>query len=364
MDMSDQRFQSNMMTSFIQIAAVAILVVWCFRIIAPFINMVAWAIIIAVALYPVHLMLAKKLGGKEKLSATIIVLLMLSLLLIPTIYLAESSIDATRNLTSTLQSGSVSIAPPDQSVAEWPLIGSTVYDVWNGAALNLEATLNDFSPQLQAVGEFVVRFAASTTVGILIFVLSIIIAGVFLVSGDASYRVSMNIGRTLSEEHGDGIVDMSVATIRSVAKGVLGVAIIQSLLSAIGLVLIGVPAAGLWTFAILLLAIVQLPPLIVLVPISLWVFSTADPVPATIFAIYAFIVSISDSFLKPLFLGRGMDIPMLVILIGAIGGAMTAGIIGLFIGAIVLAVGYTLLKAWMINEEEEFSTAATDAPED
>jgi predicted PurR-regulated permease PerM len=112
-----------------------------------------------------------------------------------------------------------------------------------------------------------------------------------------------------------------------------------------------VPAPGIWAFAVLILAIMQLPPLIVLAPIALWVFSVAEPLPATIFAIYAFVVSISDSFLKPLFLGRGMDIPMLVILLGAIGGMIMSGIVGLFLGAIVLALGYTILVAWMETDE-------------
>ena len=155
---------------------------------------------------------------------------------------------------------------------------------------------------------------------------------------------------------------MAIETIRSVAKGVLGVAVIQSLLSAVGLVAIGVPAPGIWAGVILLLAIMQLPPLLVLGPIAVWVFSVADATPATIFAIYAFFVSISDSFLKPLFLGRGMDIPMLVILVGAIGGMMTSGIVGLFVGAVVLAVGYKLLISWMaIEEEEEQEAQAQDS---
>ena len=131
-------------------------------------------------------------------------------------------------------------------------------------------------------------------------------------------------------------------------KGVLGVAIIQSILAAIGLVAMGVPAAGIWAGAVLMLAIMQLPPILILAPIAIWVFSVAEPVPATIFAVYSFVVSISDSFLKPMFLGRGVDVPMLVILIGAIGGAdLRSGIIGLFIGAVVLALGYQLLIAWM-----------------
>jgi predicted PurR-regulated permease PerM len=267
--------------------------------------------------------------------------------------LAESSITGLRAIAAGLESGSITVAPPNESVADWPLVGSTIYETWNSAAQNLEATLNKFAPQLRDLGQSLLSIAGSTLIGVLIFIFSIIVAGVFLVSADGGYRIARTIGRTLSDEHGENMIDMAIETIRSVAKGVLGVAVIQSLLSAVGLVAIGVPAAGIWAGVILLLAIMQLPPLLVLAPIAVWVFSVADATPATIFAVYAFLVSISDSFLKPLFLGRGMDIPMLVILIGAIGGMMTSGIVGLFVGAVVLAVGYKLLITWMVDEEEE-----------
>ena len=163
--------------------------------------------------------------------------------------------------------------------------------------------------------------------------------------------MSLQFASSLVGDRGEALTDLAVATIRSVAKGVLGVAIIQALLSAIGLVVMDVPAAGIWTFAVLMLAIMQLPPVIILGPIGIWVFSVAEPVPATIFLVYALIVGASDGFLKPLFLGRGMDIPMLVILLGAIGGMIMSGIIGLFIGAIVLAMGYEILMAWMETDE-------------
>lgn len=345
------------MTSFIQIAAVALIVFACFAIVAPFLSMVLWALIIAVALYPLHQSLSAKMGGRVKWSATIFVLLGLLILLIPTWLLAGSSIDGIRTIATGLESGSITVSPPDASVADWPVIGSTIYDIWTSAAQNLQDTMNKFAPQLRSLGQSMLSFAGSTAFGVLIFVFSIIVAGVFMVSADAGYRAAKSIGRTLSDVYGEGMIDMAIETIRSVAKGVLGVAIIQSMLSAIGLVAIGVPGAGLWAGVILLLAIMQLPPLLVLGPIAVWVFSVSDPTPATIFAIYAFFVSISDSFLKPLFLGRGMDIPMLVILIGAIGGMMTSGIIGLFTGAVVLAVGYKLLIAWMVNEEEEDQAA-------
>jgi predicted PurR-regulated permease PerM len=348
---ADRNFQKNAMASFIQIAAVVLLAFLCIRIVAPFIPIVIWGMIIAVALYPLHTALSGKLGGREKLSATIFVLFGLAILLVPSYILTESSVTALKSVGTQMQEGSVSISPPDASVAEWPMIGEQVHEVWSDAATNLEATLNKFEDQLKSLGRSVIRFAGSMAIGILQFVLSIIIAGVFLVGAEGSYRVSQTFASSLVGDRGKGLTDLAVETIRSVAKGVLGVAVIQALLSAVGLLLMGIPAAGIWVFAVLMLAIMQLPPIIILGPIAVWVFSTAEPVPATIFAVYALFVSVSDSFLKPLFLGRGMETPMLVILLGAIGGMILAGIVGLFIGAIVLAFGYEILMAWMETDE-------------
>jgi predicted PurR-regulated permease PerM len=348
---ADRNFQKNAMASFIQIAAVVILVILCFRIVAPFLSIVAWGAIIAVALYPLHVKLADALGGREKLSSVVFVLLGLAILLVPSYIMMDSSIAALRTVGTQLNEGAVRITPPNESVAEWPLIGDKVYEIWSGAASNLEGTLNKFEDQLRSLGGWVIGFAGGMAVGILQFVLSVIIAGVLLVNAEGGYRVSQTFASSLVGDRGKGLTDLAVETIRSVAKGVLGVAIIQALASAVGLVIMGIPAAGIWTFAILMLAIMQLPPVIVLGPIAIWVFSVADTVPATIFLIFALVVSGSDSFLKPLFLGRGMEIPMLVILLGAIGGMILSGIIGLFIGAIVLALGYQILMAWMDTDE-------------
>jgi len=348
---ADRNFQKNAMASFVQIAAVVILVVWCFQIVAPFVSVILWGLIISVALYPLHLALSDKLAGRQKLSATIFVLVGLSILLVPAYILTDSSVTALRTVTQQLNAGAVDIAPPDESVAEWPLIGDKVHAIWTSAATNVEATINQFEDELKELGGKVVRFAGSMAVGILQFVISIIIAGVFLVSAEGGYRTSLRFSSSLVGDRGEALTNLAVATIRSVAKGVLGVAIIQALLSAVGLVAIGVPAAGIWTFAVLMLAIMQLPPIIILAPIAVWVFSVAEPMPATIFAVYAAVVSASDGFLKPLFLGRGMEIPMLVILLGAIGGMILSGIVGLFIGAIVLALGYEMMTAWMETDE-------------
>jgi len=346
----DERVMLNSVNAFLRIGFLLLLVIYCLRVAGPFINLTLWAIIIAVALYPMHLKFAGILGNRPKLSATIIVLVGLALLLIPVSMLAESSIDSIRNLSGELRSGELSIPPPSDKVASWPLIGEKVHLVWSGAAENLEATINQFKPQLVATGEKMLKAVGGIAGGVLAFVASLIIAGFFMVSADACYTWTRQFTTRLAGDRGPPLTDLCVATIRSVAKGVLGVAIAQTLLAAIGLVLMGVPYTGIILAIILLLAVMQIPTVVVIAPLVVWVYSIADAGPATIFAVWMIFVSLSDNFLKPLLLGRGVPIPTLIILVGAIGGAIYAGIIGLFLGAVILALFYQLLNAWMYPE--------------
>ena len=350
----DQKFLANAMASFLQIGALLILLVMCFSIVRPFISIVVWAMILAVAIYPLHVSLTARIGGREKTSASLFVLIGLAIILVPTWILGESSLSSLQSLAHNLREGTLSVPEPDPGVADWPVIGSKTYEVWSNAASNIEAFLGQYNAQLRELAQKVFGFASGTLVGVLQFVLSTIIAGALLLQSKGGYNATREIMASLvGTDRGARFTDTSILTIRSVVKGVLGVAVAQALLSAVGLVLIGVPAAGLWAGAVLVLAIVQLPPILVLGPIAFWVFSVAEPVPATIFLVYSIIVSVSDAFLKPMLLGRGLDTPMLVILIGAIGGAIAMGIVGLFIGAVILALGYELLVTWM----------APDAPE-
>jgi len=148
-----------------------------------------------------------------------------------------------------------------------------------------------------------------------------------------------------------------------VAKGVLGVAIVQTLLAAPGFVLMDVPAAGILLAIFLMLAIMQIPTLVLIIPVVIWVYSSAEALPATLFAVWMLFVSLSDNILKPLLLGRGVKIPTLIILLGAIGGAIYAGIIGLFLGAVVLALGYELLVAWLNPDSVDKTLADIDEAE-
>jgi predicted PurR-regulated permease PerM len=359
-DIESQAFIKNSVGAAIQIGLLFLMAAWCLKIITPFIGLISWAAIIAVAVFPMHCKLARVLGGRDKLSVVIIVLIGLSILLVPTWSLTGSSIDTAQRLAVSLDEGTLVVPPPADKVADWPLIGKRVHGVWSEAASNLEAMLHKHADQVKAFSSWLLSAVAGTAKGILGFAVSIIIAGVLMLTAEASYQAFRGIGSRLAGERGADFADLAVATIRSVAKGVLGVALIQTFLAAIGLLVMGVPGAGIWASIVLLLAIMQLPPILILGPIAAWVFSTADPVPATIFLVYSIIVSFSDGLLKPMLLGRGVDVPMLVILLGAIGGMITAGIIGLFIGAVILALGYQLFQFWLNDGKVESEPELVD----
>jgi predicted PurR-regulated permease PerM len=350
--MNKNDFTQNTIEAAIRLGLLLLLATWCFKIITPFIVPVMWGVIIAVAIYPLFLKLKSALGGKNKLAATVYTLLALAFLITPTVMISDSIIDTSSMISERYEAGTLDISPPNDSVKEWPLIGEKLHSLWTQASDNLESTLQKYEAETKKLGKAIISGAAGAAGTILQFVLSIIISGIFVANASGAYDVTIKVfTRLTNNESGKAYADLSKQTIRSVAQGVLGVAIIQATLSALGMMVMDVPGWGLWTLVVLVLAIAQLPPIVVLGFVSAYVFSVAETTPAVIFLVYCIIVSSSDAFLKPLFLGRGMAIPMLVILLGAIGGMIMSGIIGLFVGAIVLALGYELFMTWL-NESK------------
>jgi predicted PurR-regulated permease PerM len=176
---------------------------------------------------------------------------------------------------------------------------------------------------------------------------SLVIAGVTLMFAKSGYGLTHSIAEKIIPGRGQKLTDLSIATIRSVTNGVLGVAVIQAVLLGFGFFVMGVPHAGLLAAIVLITAIIQIPALLIVLPVVVWVFSIAAPVPATIFAIYSLLAAASDNVLKPILLGRGVDLPALIVLIGAIGGMIAYGIVGLFLGAVILGLGYTIASTWL-----------------
>ncbi len=344
-------FTNRVIEVSIRLALIFLIVALCFGIIKPFIIIVVWGSILAVAIFPLYNKLSHALGERKNLAATLYTVFTLSLLIGPTIMLTGSLVETSTQLAKSFNAGTLVIPPPSQNVSEWPLIGDKVYAFWSQASANLETTLQQYITQVKQLGEVLITGIAGISRSVLQFILSIIISGIFLANTESAYAVTIKIASRLTDKNqGLEFTHLTTATIRSVALGVLGVAVIQAMLGGTGMYFMQVPGWGLWTLFILVLAVAQLPPLLVLFPAVIYVFSIADTTPAIIFAIWSALVSMSDSVLKPLLLGRGMDTPMLVILMGAIGGMIWFGILGLFIGAITLALGYELFIDWLDKE--------------
>lgn len=338
----------------IRLALISLIITLCFQIIKPFIIPVLWGIIIAVAIFPLYNKLTLHLGGRNKLAAILYTLFALSLLIGPSLMISGSLVATSSHLAESFKQGSLIIPPPNKSVSEWPLVGEKIYVTWSQASTNLVATLKPHFPEIKKIGETIFSAIAGIGGSIVQFIFSIIISGVFLANTKGAYTTMVKIAsRLTAKEQGLHLTNLTTATIRSVALGVLGVALIQATLGGMGMYIMGVPGWGLWTLIILVLAVAQLPPLLVLLPVIIYVFSVATTTPAVIFTIWSLLVSLSDSLLKPLLLGRGMKTPTLVILLGAIGGMIVFGILGLFVGAIILALGYELFMVWLDRENAQ-----------
>jgi len=358
---SDDDFSRNAIEAAVQIGVLVLLTAWCLQIVRPFLIPLVWGMIIAVTLFPAYQRAAGLLLGRRVLTAAIFTGLLLLLLVGPMVLLARVVVENAQALAGQLHSGSLAVPPPPEYVASWPLVGAPIAKAWGLASTNLEAALRQLEPHYKTMATGLLRAAAGTGMALLQFFAAVVVSGVLLANSGGAHRIALDIGRRLAGERGREFADLAEATVRSVVRGVLGVALIQALLAGAGLVVVGIPAAGLWAVICLVLAVIQLGVALVMVPAIVYVFATSDPLTATLFLVWGIFVSLIDNVLKPLLMGRGVDVPMLVIFVGAIGGMLASGILGLFVGAVVLALGYKLFVGWLeVGRPEEPSAEAAD----
>jgi len=342
----------------IKIGLVALVVYLSYLIAKPFIAIVVWGVIIAVALSPLVNSLEKRFGNRKKIIVGITVA-MIAALLIPTYSLSGKTIETSQHLIHAMQEGNITIPPPTEKVKEWPLIGEKAYAFWDSASKNLRETLTPFSDKIKKGASSLLSSLGGLIGTVFMFIGSMIITAFFLIGSEGAVKFYKDVSRRLMGDKGDEWANLSALTVRSVVNGVLGVAVIQATLALIGMGLMGVPLAVVWAIGIMFLTIIQIPALLIIGPVIAYVFSQGSGTAEIVFTIYMLIVGASDGVLKPILMGRGVDVPMLVILIGAIGGMMLMGMIGLFVGAVVFALAYTLFGFWMNEVEEE--TAAQQA---
>lgn len=343
----------------IRVGLIAFVVVLCVRIFSPFLGLMVWALILAVTLNPLCKKLAGRLGWRQARAATAIVLMGLLLLGAPTVMLGSSFAGEIFDTYKAFENNEIKVSQPNPKIAEWPLVGKRLYEAWQSAANDLPAFLEKMQPQLSEITGKLLSAAAGTAGTLLQFLGALIIAGIMMAYHESGNNAMIKIFTRLSgPRKGPELHKLSTATVRSVASGVVGVAFIQALLLGIGFVVAGIPMAGLLAGIVMLLGIAQLPALVVSLPAIayLWWSGDSSTVLNIVFTVYLLLAGMADNVLKPLLLGRGVDAPMPIILLGAIGGMVTSGIIGLFIGAVVLAVGYQIFMDWVDDEGEDVTT--------
>jgi predicted PurR-regulated permease PerM len=346
--------------SSIQIGLAALLVIGCLLIVNPFVPLLLWAIIIAIASYPPFLKLERVLKGRRGIAATVWTILLLAVLILPPVLLGQSLAHGIQPIVAGMRDGTLVLPPPPESVANWPLIGGPLSRTWAAASSNLSATLMKFAPQIKSAVPGLLAASAGFASTIVQLLISIVLSGVLLANAQAAYQVTRSLANRLFGEQGPEFQSLVGSTIRSVTNGVLGVALIQTVFAAAGFFVFGLPAAGVWSVVFLAAAVLQVG-MLALIPAVIYAFAIASGTKAVIFLVWCIIVGLMDNVLKPLLLGRGAAVPIAVVFLGVIGGFIAMGLIGLFLGAIVLSVGYKLFLAWVEVGNVE-PTKISDAP--
>jgi predicted PurR-regulated permease PerM len=349
-DPSSPRSKDEIMDVLVRAGLIAFLVILCARVFAPFMPLVLWSLILAIALAPWHHSLATRFGGRQGLAASALVLVGLLLMGIPLALLSDSFTDQLHGLHTAFEGDTLALDPPPESVAQWPLIGERLHGAWTDASRNLPAFLEARGPQLASLSKSVLSAALSALGSCALLLGALVVAGVMLAWRESGSRALLHILRRIAgPDRGPKLQALTAATVRSVAGGVIGVAFLQSLLLGVGFLAAGIPAAGVLAALVLLLGILQLPAAIILLPALGWLWGLGDgsTLANTGFTIYLLLAGLSDNVLKPMLLGRGVDAPMPIILIGALGGMATAGLLGLFLGAVLMAVGYRIFMDWV-----------------
>jgi predicted PurR-regulated permease PerM len=328
---------------------------WSISLVQPFLTIVAWSVILTVALYPAYERLVAALRGRRKIAAALLTILCLVVVVGPALWLIWGLVDSLRLLSDWVDPNVFSPPPPPARLQSWPLVGEPLYEFWMLASTNLKAAAVKIAPQLHAAASGLLLIAAGAGAGALRLFAAICVAGFLFAPAPRMVESVRSVARRLSPERGDKFVQMTGAMIRTVARGVLGVSALQATLAGIGFTFAGIPGATMLTTAVLVFGIVQIGGAVIIVPAMVWAWMSMDTTPALLFTLYMLPVNVIDNILKPLVMTRGITTPIIVILFGVIGGTLSYGVTGLFLGPIILAVTWELIAAWLGADESKAS---------
>ena len=366
-----QQKQQDLTRAFLAILLMTILIGASFWILRPFLLSVVWAAMIVVATWPLMLLVQARLRHRW-LAVTLMSGAMILVFVVPLALAIQMIVDNTDTIVRWVRSlQTLTIPPPPEWLARIPVVGSRIAETWTSvASTGKEAVVALLAPHAASLAQVIAGGLGTVGLGLgllsIEFLLTVIIATIMYINGEAARSSLIRFGRRLAGDRGEAVVILAGQAIRAVALGVVVTALLQTVLAGIGLAVAGVPFAGFLTALILVLCIAQIGPLLVLAPAVIWLFWTDQTGWGVMLAVWTVIVGAMDNVVRPILIRRGADLPLLLIFAGVIGGLLAFGIIGLFVGPVALAVTYTLLNDW-VNEGElaaraEIASARTRAP--
>lgn len=333
---------------------IAGLIAASFMVVRPFLAALVWATTLVIATWPLMLKLQSAIGGRRWLAVTIMTIGLMLIVLVPlsaAIAAIVANSDRILGLVATVPDFHVPAAP--QWVADIPLVGGPALERWEKIAGRDAGELARMAaPYVGTITSWFVGAAGSAGGMFVHLLLTIALAAVLYATGDQASDWCRRFGRRLAGARGVEVVVLAGQAIRGVALGVVVTAIAQSVVAGVGLAAAGVPHAGVLSAVVLMLCIAQLGPVLVLVPAIVWLFATGSTVAAIVLILFTAVALTMDNFLRPFLIKRGADLPLLLILFGVIGGLLSFGLLGLFLGPVVLAITYTLLQNWIAEAKD------------
>ena len=332
---------------------IAILIAACFWILKPFISALVWATMIVIATWPLMLSVQAKLGKKRWLAVTAMTLLLLLILIAPLTLAVTTLIDKAQELTTNSQMlTELRIPSPADWLQKIPQVGPRVAAKWQEySQLDQSQLVQRLVPHSQKIVSWFLTQAGSVGMMVVHCLLTVLISAILYAKGESAADGVRRFVRRVAGKSGEDAAVLAAIAVRGVAIGIVGTALVQTFLGWAGLLIAGVPGQAILTAVLFLLCVAQIGPALVLVPATIWLFSQNQTGMAIFMLVWSVFVCTIDNFIRPMLIRKGADLPLLLIFAGVIGGLLSFGIIGLFIGPVMLAVTYTLLKEWVAAGE-------------
>jgi len=345
----------------IRLALLAAIVYGSVLLLRPIAAMLLWSVILAVAVFPLFTFLQRRLRLRPSVAAALLAVVLLALVVAPAVVLGASAVETLNKYARQLLEGEALLPPPPESVRSLPLVGQRVFDFWLEAANNLRTLLAAHVSEIASFGRWIARVAAGVALELLQFAAAIIVAGVLLAYSERLSEAVRRLANRIAGSRGGHFLEIAGATIRNVSQGVIGIALFQAALLGLGMLVAGIPFAGAITFIALVLAILQIGPNPIMIPVIIWAWTAMPATVATIYTVYTVPLLLIDNVLRPIVMARGLQTPMVIIVLGVICGTLAGGLIGLFVGPIILAVSYDLVMAWLASGAADGSTTSQES---